>query len=96
MGVAAGLLLNLALAQWLGARLFWMWWNLSGLLAAVAVTCLASRCMAPPRAEQLQGTTLSTAQLAQGLRAQRRLYLWLLCYGALALGVACWLGVRAA
>ncbi|MCX2860333.1 sodium/solute symporter [Paucibacter sp. PLA-PC-4] len=96
MGVAAGLLLNLALAQWLGAQLFWMWWNLSGLLAAVVVTWLASRCMAPPRPEQLVGTTLSTAQLAQGLRGQRKLYLWLLCYGALALGVACWLGVRAA
>jgi len=42
-GVVAGLGLNLLLWWGLGSQLFWMWWNVSGLLAAVAVTTLVSR-----------------------------------------------------
>jgi Na+/proline symporter len=42
-GVAAGLAANLLLWALLGPDLFWMWWNVSGLLVAAAVTVLLSR-----------------------------------------------------
>ena len=94
MGVAGGLALNLALAQWLGAQLFWMWWNIAGLVAAVATTWLASRMMAPPQAEQLRGTTLDATALRRGLRQQRGAITLLLGWAAAMAGVTVWLGVR--
>ncbi len=44
-GVAAGLAANLLLWALLGPALFWMWWNVSGLIVAAAVTALLSRLM---------------------------------------------------
>jgi SSS family solute:Na+ symporter len=70
-GVAAGLALNLVLSYGLGPKLFWMWWNLSGLLAAVAVTWGLSRLLPPPAPEALQGTTLSAAALREAWAARR-------------------------
>lgn len=70
-GVAAGLALNVALAWGLGTQIFWIWWNLSGLLMAVAVTYIGSRLLAPPMPAQLQGTTLDAAGLRAQYRAQR-------------------------
>lgn len=93
-GVAAGLVLNLALAYGLGAQLFWMWWNLSGLLAAVAVTWVGSRLLAPPPPAQLLGTTLDAAALRRAWVADRGLYLLLVAASALMAGVALALGLR--
>jgi SSS family solute:Na+ symporter len=42
-GVATGLVVNLGLWGWLGQSLFWMWWNVSGLLGAVVVCWVVSR-----------------------------------------------------
>jgi SSS family solute:Na+ symporter len=47
-GVVAGLGVNLALWQGLGSALFWMWWNVSGLLVAAAVTAGLSRLLPGP------------------------------------------------
>ena len=46
--IEQGLATNLALAVGLGPAVFWMWWNITGLVVAVAVTWLASRLMVPP------------------------------------------------
>jgi SSS family transporter len=94
VGVASGLLLNAALAWGLGPKLFWMWWNATGLVAAVAVTLLVSRLLPPPAPEQLQGTTLGAAALRQAWAADRGLYMSLLGYAAATAAVAVALGVR--
>jgi SSS family solute:Na+ symporter len=76
-GVIAGVLCNVLL--WTRASsLFWMWWNVSGLVVAVAVTSGASRLMAPPRPEQLEGTTIALRGLVDRERK------WLGTYGILA------------
>jgi len=41
--VVSGLAVNVALWQGLGSAVFWMWWNLSGLVVAAAVTAGLSR-----------------------------------------------------
>lgn len=93
-GVAAGLTLNLWLAHAMSAQLFWMWWNVSGLVAAVAVTLVGSRLMAPPAAWQLVGTTLEPAALRRAFARQRGGVGVLLAWAAFCAGVAVWLGVR--
>ena len=93
-GVAAGLLANLGLALLLGAQLFWMWWNVSGLLVAVIVTTVVSRLLAPPAAASLVGTTLDTAALRRGWQHSRSSVALLLAWAAAMAGVAGWLGVR--
>jgi len=93
-GVAAGLGLNAALAWGLGAQVFWMWWNLSGLVAAVAVTWVGSRLLAPPRPAQLVGTVLDVTLLRRTWAADRVSYLALLAFGAAAAVGVFMLGVR--
>jgi SSS family solute:Na+ symporter len=93
-GVAVGLTLNAALAWGLGAQLFWMWWNVTGLVAAAAVTLAVSRWLPPPAPAQLEGTTLDAAALRRAWAANRRAMLGLLGYAALTVGVAVALGVR--
>ena len=93
-GVAAGLATNLALAVGLGPAVFWMWWNITGLVVAVAVTWLASRLMTPPAPAQLVGTTLDTAALRRGIVQRLGTITMLLTWAAVMAGVAAWLGVR--
>jgi SSS family transporter len=93
-GVAAGLGLNALLAWGLGPQIFWMWWNLSGLLAAGLVTTIGSRLLAPPRPEQLQGTTLSLSALRATWAAQRRTFHTLLAASVLMGAAALALGLR--
>jgi SSS family transporter len=71
-GVALGLTANLALVQALGAKVFWMWWNISGLVVAVLATMACSRLMPAPDAARLAGTTLARHELAQSWQASRR------------------------
>ncbi|OGB04301.1 MAG: hypothetical protein A3E25_21400 [Burkholderiales bacterium RIFCSPHIGHO2_12_FULL_69_20] len=94
VGVVAGLGTNLALAQILGPALFWMWWNVSGLVVAVVLTWTVSRLLAPPLAVQLQDTTLDAAALRRGWRESRGAVLLLLAWALAMTGVALALGVR--
>ena len=93
-GVAAGLALNLWLAYAMGGQLFWMWWNVTGLVVAAGVTLLGSRMMAPPTPEQLVGTTIDAAALRRAFGSQRGGVALLLAWAALCSVVAFWLGVR--
>ncbi|MFN5164072.1 MAG: sodium:solute symporter family transporter, partial [Pseudomonadota bacterium] len=93
-GVAAGLALNLWLAYAMGAQLFWMWWNVTGLVVAAGVTLLGSRMMAPPAPEQLVGTTIDATALRRAFRSQGGGVALLLAWAVLCSAVAFWLGVR--
>jgi SSS family solute:Na+ symporter len=81
-GVALGLAANLVLVKVLGAAVYWMWWNVSGLAVAVLVTTLGSRLMPAPKALQLVGTTLDGQALAAHWRASRPQLVALLLYAA--------------
>ena len=48
-GVVAGLAVNVVLWQGLGSSVFWMWWNVSGLLVAIGVTAGLSRLVPGPQ-----------------------------------------------
>lgn len=93
-GVAAGLAVNLLLLWALGPRLFWMWLNLSGLVAAVVVCAVVARCCpgAAPRAVPLP--TLAPAR--ERWRALRGWAVVLLLYTAAIAGVLFALGTRPA
>jgi SSS family solute:Na+ symporter len=57
-GVLTGVGVNLLL--WIAVpELFWMWWNLSGLVVAVLVTLIASRFTAPCPQQQVRDYTLA-------------------------------------
>ncbi|MEM9192368.1 MAG: sodium/solute symporter [Myxococcota bacterium] len=62
-GVVAGVGLNVILWLWFDTALYWMWWNVSGLVAGGLVTIVASRAMAPPNPKQLRHTTLRIAEI---------------------------------
>lgn len=94
LGVSAGLLTNLWLAYAVGPALFWMWWNASGLLVAAGVAFVASRCMAAPEAEALEGTTIDRTTLRRSLRQQRGAVALLLAWAVVCGLVSYWLGIR--
>jgi len=73
LGVGANAVLWLAFDK----ELYWMWWNVSGLVVAYLVTALISRAMAPPLPEQLEHTTLT----AQGILSREKP--WFSTYGIL-------------
>ena len=78
-GVVAGVGANVVL--WLRFDdLFWMWWNVSGLVVAVLVTVVVSRLMTPPRPEQLEGTTLTWGGILERERQWVTPYVVLLGY----------------
>ena len=63
LGVAAGVLLNLAL--WLGLPgLNWMWWNATGLVASTTVAVLASMAAAAPARVPANGVSRTTTAVA--------------------------------
>lgn len=62
VGVATGVAFNLVLGTLLPG-LFFMWWNLGGLLAAALGTVFGSLSAARPRPEQLRGTMLGARDL---------------------------------
>lgn len=93
-GVGVGLACNLALAYGLGPQLFWMWWNITGLVVAVLITWLASRLMPAPLPAQLQGSTLDGQALRRNFAQQRFAILLLLAWAASMAAFAAWLGVR--
>lgn len=93
-GVVVGLGLNLVLSHGLGPQLFWMWWNLSGLFAAVVVTWVGSRLLPPPAPAALQGTTLSLNDLRQAWAARRGTWWGLIAASLGMTAMALALGVR--
>lgn len=93
-GVGIGLAANLLLATLLGPHLFWMWWNVTGLVVAVIVTLVGSRLMAPPHPDQLAGTVLGRAALRATIRMQRGAIAWLTGWAFVCLLAGLWLGVR--
>lgn len=86
-GVFSGVAANLVLYLVVGERLFWMWWNPSGLLVAVLVTTVASRFMAAPDEASLARTTLSFSEIPAREKA------WLPTYGLLVLYFLAILGI---
>lgn len=92
-GVMAGLAVNLALWWGLGAALFWMWWNVSGLVVAALTVAVASR-MRPATRAPAAGTTLTAAQLGERWHGLRGLAVLLGLYSAAMVAVLWALGVR--
>jgi len=78
-GVFGGVGVNLALYLVFGEALYWMWWNLTGLVGAVLITTIVSRLMAPPDPEQVKRTTLSLRDVPERERK------WMPTYGLLLL-----------
>jgi len=75
-GVVAGVLFNLIL--WIFAPgIFWMWWNLTGLVVTLVVNAVVSRLTTPPTEDQIKRYTLS----GTGLLAKEKS--WIPVYGAL-------------
>ncbi len=86
-----GVSVNVAL--WLTTpSVFWMWWNMTGLVAAVAVTMLVSRITAPPSPEQIEKYTLQGAGMLEDERKWIKVYATLLAYFLLILGAAIGVG----
>jgi SSS family solute:Na+ symporter len=86
-GVVIGVGINIVLWQ-LSPELYWMWWNLSGLVVAVVATAGLSRLMAPPRPEQLERTTLSFEGILEREKQWLRPYGILSAYFVAILAVA--------
>ncbi len=79
VGVVSGVVLNLFL--WLQMReLFWMWWNLIGMVMSVIVTLITSRFTTPPRCEQVDKYTLKGSDIVRGERRWIGFYLLLVGY----------------
>ena len=87
-GVVAGVLANLVLWLAFENELFWMWWNVSGLVVAIAVTVIASRFMAPPAPEKLEGTTLRLSDVPARERGWLPTYALLVGYFLAILAIA--------
>ncbi|MBW2461115.1 MAG: sodium/solute symporter [Deltaproteobacteria bacterium] len=87
-GVAVGIGANVVLWLALDGVLYWMWWNLSGLVVATLVTFIASRFMAPPAPEKLEGTTLSLSDIPRREKKWIPTYLFLVGYFVVILLVA--------
>ena len=84
-GVLAGVGFNLTL--WLGyPEVFWMWWNLSGLVIAVIVTFIAGCVTKPGDVANARSYTLVGSGFLSQERLWRRGHSWLLVYFFLILG----------
>jgi SSS family transporter len=96
LGVAAGLGLNLLLMLVFGTALFWMWWNVAGVLVAFA-TCWAWSRQGASRRPDAARTAHAAAlrdQVAAPWVAARGWAWGLLAYTTLLAAVLVWLGVR--
>jgi SSS family solute:Na+ symporter len=85
-GVLAGVCFNMYL--WLGRpEIFWMWWNVTGLLVAVLGTALVSLFTRAPSTEQVSRYTLSGSGFLRGQKGQLGEYVLLLIYFFAILGI---------
>lgn len=79
-GVAAGVFINITLWLGLEEHVFWMWWNVTGLVAGIAVTAIGSRLMDPPDPRKLEGTTITLASIPGREKGWLGMYAGLLVY----------------
>lgn len=79
-GVFVGVGVNVFLWQVIGDDVFWMWWNVTGLVVGIAVTVIGSRLMAPPDPAKLEGTTLSLADIPKREKGWTGMYAGLVAY----------------
>ena len=89
-GVLTGVALNLCLWVFAG-DLFWMWWNVTGLAAAVAVTLLVSRVTRPVHSSVIARCSIVGSGFLQRQRLWRPAYTLLLLYFGLMLATLFWL-----
>ena len=81
-GIVLGVAANIFI--WLGVPgIFYMWWNVTGLVVAVAVTVVASRALVPPDPRKLVHTTLSLSDISRRERPWLGTYGFLVGYFAL-------------
>jgi SSS family solute:Na+ symporter len=78
-GVFLGVGANCVLWLW-AAEMYWMWWNVTGLIVAVVTTAGVSRMLPPPDPKQLEGTTLRLSGIAARERGWAKPYLGLVVY----------------
>ncbi|QQR89857.1 MAG: hypothetical protein IPJ88_17060 [Myxococcales bacterium] len=79
-GVASGIAVNVLLYLFKG-EVFWMWWNLFGLVVAISTTALVSRLGAPRgNYEYSHDIVLDVKELVQSNRAWMPQYLGLVVY----------------
>jgi SSS family solute:Na+ symporter len=90
LGVAAGVLLNLALWLFL-PELNWMWWNATGLVAATSVAVLTSTTAAPARVA-LPAPAELRQQWRHAKTAALLLLAWFVLILALSAAIPRWLG----
>ena len=67
VGLGAGVLVNAAFWQFVPS-VYWMWWNVIGLVVTLSVAVGLSQAMAPPDPAKLEGTTLAL----RGLREREK------------------------
>jgi SSS family solute:Na+ symporter len=79
-GVFVGVLANVVLWLAFDKAVYWMWWNVSGLVAAVLTTTLGSRLMDPPEPSKLENTTLELDGLVERERPWLKTYALLVVY----------------
>ena len=84
-GVFVGVAFNCVLWAYFGKDLFWMWWNIAGLIIAVVVTLFASRLLAPPDPAKLENTTLAFDVIAKREKSWIPTYMILVAYFGLIL-----------
>lgn len=79
VGVLAGVGFNLFL--WLALpEVFWMWWNLFGLLVSVIVTFAVSQVTAPPKLDQIRSYTITSSEIFAQERRWLPIYAMLVGY----------------
>ncbi|MGR3320277.1 MAG: sodium:solute symporter family transporter [Candidatus Anammoxibacter sp.] len=78
-GVLAGVGFNLFL--WIAVpSVFWIWWNLFGLIIAVIITFIVSLITAPPKPEQIRNYTLEGSGMLKQERQWIKIYALLFGY----------------
>jgi hypothetical protein len=93
-GVFGGVAFNLGL--WLFVpEVFWMWWNFSELLVAVALTFLASRLNPRPNADTVRRYTLPGSGFFENQKLWQPMYWVLLLYFFVLLGILLFLNEAA-
>lgn len=95
-GVAIGLTANVLLLMAFGNQLFWMWWNVSGVVVAALTCWLLARVHPGGQLLPPPSTCLSWRQLARQPKSFRRWAWGLLAYSVAMFGLLFWIGAAAA
>ena len=91
-GVMTGTVLGVSFNAYLWIvhpEVFWMWWNLFGLIVTCIVTYVVSLMTAPPSEEQVELYTIDMGDLAQRERPWIKTYAGLILY-TLLIGLVCY------